>query len=224
VGEIFRGEIEFKDVFFRYPHQTDHALQGFSLLVKPHERISIVGPSGSGKSTLLLLLAGFYSPESGSVMIDGYSLENIEVKSLRSNLGFVSQRVTLFSGSIRENIRLGNDTATDAELMAAAEAAYVTEFSEKLPMGLDTPLGSLGGRRTIRKKQRIAIARAFLKNAPILLLDEATSALDRDSERAVLESLERLMVGRTVLMVSHSPERLLGMSRTVSLYQSSACP
>ena len=214
---FFRGEIEFKDVFFRYPHQTAYALQEFSLLIKPHERISIVGPSGSGKSTLLLLLAGFHSPESGSVMIDGSSVENIEVKSLRSNLGFVSQRVTLFSGSIRQNIRLGNDTATDAELIAAAEAAYVTEFSEKLPMGLDTPLGSLGGRLSGGQRQRIAIARAFLKNAPILLLDEATSALDRDSERAVLESLERLMVGRTVLMVSHSPERLLGMSRTVSL-------
>lgn len=213
----FRGEIELDNVWFRYPHQETYALRDLNLHVRRHERIAIIGPSGSGKSTILALIAGFYTPESGRVLLDGESVSNICPLELRSSLGFVSQHVTLFNGTIRQNITLGNDQVSNTKVIAAAKAANVMEFADKLPLGLDTPLGSLGGRLSGGQRQRISIARAFLRDAQILLLDEVTSALDRESESAVLASLETLMTGRTVLMVSHSPERILGITRVFRL-------
>lgn len=215
VHRRLRGEIQFQDVSFRYPHQEAWALEGFSLSIQPREAVAVVGPSGSGKSTLISLLVRFHKPSSGSILLDGEPIESYGLEELRSNLALVSQRVMLFDGTILENISLGRPQVDRELVIQAAKSAHAWEFIEKLPDQLDTPLGSLGDRLSGGQRQRIAIARAFLKDAPILLLDEATSALDRESEEAVLDGLERLIQGRTVLMVSHSPERLRGLTRTI---------
>jgi ATP-binding cassette, subfamily B, bacterial MsbA len=212
-----QGEIKFQDVSFRYPHQEAWALEEFNLSIQPREAVAVVGPSGSGKSTLIALLARFHKPSSGSILLDGEPIESYGLEELRSNLALVSQRVMLFDGTILENISLGKPQVDRDLVIEAAKSAHAWEFIEKLPDQLDTPLGSLGDRLSGGQRQRIAIARAFLKDTPILLLDEATSALDRESEEAVLDGLERLIQGRTVLMVSHSPERLRGVTRTIDL-------
>jgi len=209
-----RGEIKFQDVSFHYPHQEAWALEGFNLSIQPREAVAVVGPSGSGKSTLIALLARFHKPSSGSILLDGEPIESYGLEELRSNLALVSQRVMLFDGTILENISLGRPQVERELVIQAAKSAHAWEFIEKLPDQLDTPLGSLGDRLSGGQRQRIAIARAFLKDAPILLLDEATSALDRESEEAVLNGLEKLIQGRTVLLVSHAPERLQGIART----------
>ena len=211
------GEVEFRGVSFRYPHQETQALEHLSFHIAPREVIALVGPSGSGKSTVLYLLAGFAQPQAGEILIDGRSISEIDVYRLRQNIALVGQRVMLFDDTIRQNILLGRPEASEQEVIAAARAAHAWSFIEALPQGLDTPLGSLGDRLSGGQRQRIAIARAFLKDAPILLLDEATSALDKESEQAVLQGLNELMAGRTVLMVSHAPERLTGVHRLVSL-------
>ena len=211
------GEVEFRGVSFRYPHQETQALEHLSFHIAPREVIALVGPSGSGKSTVLYLLAGFAQPQAGEILIDGRSMSEIDIYRLRQNIALVGQRVMLFDDTIRQNILLGRPEASEQEVIAAARAAHAWSFIEALPQGLDTPLGSLGDRLSGGQRQRIAIARAFLKDAPILLLDEATSALDKESEQAVLQGLNELMAGRTVLMVSHAPERLTGVHRLVSL-------
>ena len=211
------GEVEFRGVSFRYPHQQTQALQHLSFHIAPREVIALVGPSGSGKSTVLYLLAGFAQPQAGEIFIDGRPISKIDVYRLRQNIALVGQRVMLFDDTIRQNILLGRPEASEEDVIAAARAAHAWPFIEALPQGLDTPLGSLGDRLSGGQRQRIAIARAFLKDAPILLLDEATSALDKESEQAVLQGLNELMAGRTVLMVSHAPERLTGVHRLVSL-------
>jgi subfamily B ATP-binding cassette protein MsbA len=211
------GEVEFRGVSFRYPHQQTQALQHLSFHIAPREVIALVGPSGSGKSTVLYLLAGFAQPQAGEIFIDGRPISEIDVYRLRQNIALVGQRVMLFDDTIRQNILLGRPEASEEDVIAAARAAHAWPFIEALPQGLDTPLGSLGDRLSGGQRQRIAIARAFLKDAPILLLDEATSALDKESEQAVLQGLNELMAGRTVLMVSHAPERLTGVHRLVSL-------
>lgn len=211
------GEVEFRGVSFRYPHQETQALEHLSFHIAPREVIALVGPSGSGKSTVLYLLAGFAQPQAGEILIDGRSMSEIDIYRLRQNIALVGQRVMLFDDTIRQNILLGRPEASEQEVIAAARAAHAWPFIEALPQGLDTPLGSLGDRLSGGQRQRIAIARAFLKDAPILLLDEATSALDKESEQAVLQGLNELMAGRTVLMVSHAPERLTGVHRLVSL-------
>ena len=211
------GEVEFRGVSFRYPHQETPALQHLSFHIAPREVIALVGPSGSGKSTVLYLLAGFAQPQAGEILIDGRPISEVDVYRLRQNIALVGQRVMLFDDTIRQNILLGRPEASEEDVIAAARAAHAWPFIEALPQGLDTPLGSLGDRLSGGQRQRIAIARAFLKDAPILLLDEATSALDKESEQAVLQGLNELMAGRTVLMVSHAPERLTGVHRLVSL-------
>ncbi|MFM1880325.1 MAG: lipid export permease/ATP-binding protein MsbA [Pseudomonadota bacterium] len=216
-AERFRGEVEFRAVGFRYPHQSADALSDLSFHIAPREVVALVGPSGSGKTTVLYLLAGFGKPQQGQIFIDGQPMDEMDVYTLRQNIAVVGQRVMLFDDTIRQNILLGRPDASEQEVIAAAQAAHAWPFIEALPLGLDTPLGSLGDRLSGGQRQRIAIARAFLKDAPILLLDEATSALDKDSEQAVLQGLNVLMAGRTVVMVSHAPERLTGLHRTVSL-------
>ena len=188
-----------------------------SFTISPGEVVTLLGPSGSGKSTVLSLLSRFYRPNQGRISLDGVSIDDWELEVLRRNLALVGQHVMLFDDSIRNNIRMGRLDASNEEVLNAAKASHAWEFIEKLPDQLDTPLGRLGDRLSGGQRQRIAIARAFLKDAPILLLDEATSSLDRESEDAVLDGLERLIQGRTVLMVSHSPERLRGVTRTINL-------
>lgn len=218
-NERLLGHIVLTNVSYTYPNAEAAAIQGISLEVHPNEVLAIVGPSGSGKSTLLYLIAGFDRPSSGQILIDGQSPLDLTMNRLRHNIALVNQRVMLFDETIGANIRMGKPDAKNEEVIAAAKAAFAWEFISRLPDGLDTPLGSLGDRLSGGQRQRIAMARAFLKNAPILLLDEATSALDKDSEQSVLDALEQLVKGKTVLFVSHSHERFLGITRTVTIGQ-----
>lgn len=210
------GKLEFRDVSFSYPDRKV-LLRDFNLMVSPRESVALVGPSGVGKTTVFNLLAGFVNPISGAVLIDGQPLEYWGLQIVRQNIALVGQQTVLFDCSIAENVLMGRPNASMEELQEAVRAANLADFVESLPMGLDTPVGPLGSSLSGGQRQRIAIARAFLKDAPILLLDEATSALDKESEAAVLEGLQSLMAGRTVLYISHTPERLLHINRVESM-------
>lgn len=199
-----RGEVSFDDVSFAYPSRPDAlALSGFSLDVRPGSKLALVGPSGAGKTTVFQLLLRFYDPGSGMIRIDGVDIREADHREARSRLALVSQEPAVFATSVRENVRYGRPDASDAEVAAACEAAYATEFVQRLPQGFDTYLGERGVRLSGGQRQRLAIARAILADRPILLLDEATSALDAESERMVQLALERLMAGRTVLVIAH---------------------
>ncbi len=211
------GRIAIENISYQYPFQDKPALANFSLAIEPNEVVALVGPSGAGKSTVLYLLAGFDSPSQGQILFDGEPLQQSNLIRLRQNIALVSQRVTLFNETIAQNIEMGRPGASRQAVEQAARAAHAWEFIQKLPEGLDTPLGSLGDRLSGGQRQRIAIARAFLKDAPILLLDEATSALDKESEQAVLQGLQSLMANRTVVLVSHAPERLMPGLRCVEI-------
>ncbi len=198
------GEIRFDNVSFHYPSRPDlPALDDFDLTVHPGETVALVGPSGAGKSTVFSMLLRFHDAQTGSVQVDGVDLRELVPADLREHIALVPQQPTIFAASAAENIRYGKLDATDAELQAAAEAAEADDFIRELPGGFDSQLGERGARLSGGQQQRIAIARALLKDAPILLLDEATSALDAQSERAVQHALERLMEGRTTLVIAH---------------------
>ena len=199
-----RGELEFENVGFRYPTRREvSALNDFSLTVRPGETVAVVGPSGAGKSTLFQLAQRFYDPESGAVRLDGVDLREADPADVRERIAMVPQETVIFAASARDNLRYGKWDADDDALWAAAEAANAAEFLKKLPEGLDTFMGEGGARLSGGQRQRIAIARAILRNAPLLLLDEATSALDAESERLVQASLERLVAGRTTMVIAH---------------------
>jgi ATP-binding cassette subfamily B protein len=210
------GAMRFDNVTFHYPSRPDSsALANFSLDVEPGETIAFVGPSGAGKSTAFQLLLRFYDPDSGRISIDDRRLEDLRPQDIRSQIGLVPQETVLFGASARENIRYGRPAATDAEIEAAAVAAAADEFLRKLPQGYDTFLGERGTRLSGGQRQRIALARAILKDPPILLLDEATSALDAESERLVQEALEKLMRGRTTIIIAHRLATVLKADRIV---------
>jgi ATP-binding cassette subfamily B protein len=211
-----RGEIRFEDVSFRYPSRPDaKALEGFDLAVHPGETVAFVGPSGAGKSTTFQLLLRFYDPAEGRVLIDGVDIARADPRAVRGRIGLVPQDTVLFAASARENIRYGRPEASDAEVEAAAGAAAADEFIRRLPEGYDTFLGERGTRLSGGQRQRIAIARAILRDPPILLLDEATSALDAESERLVQEALERLMQGRTTIVIAHRLATVMEVDRIV---------
>ena len=211
-----KGEIRFDNVSFHYPSRPDlPALDDFDLTVRPGETVALVGPSGAGKSTVFSMLLRFHDAQSGSVRIDGVDLRDLDPAHLREHIALVPQQPTIFAASAAENIRYGKLDATDAELQAAAEAAEADDFIRELPGGFDSQLGERGARLSGGQQQRIAIARALLKDAPILLLDEATSALDAQSERAVQHALERLMAGRTTLVIAHRLATVLKANRIV---------
>ena len=201
--ENVRGEIVFKDVSFSYEADKKMVLTNLDLLVHPGESVALVGPSGGGKTTLCSLIPRFYEVSSGEITVDGKSIKDITLRSLRENIGVVAQDVYLFSGSVRENIAYGKNSATDEEIIEAAKMAGAHEFIVSLPNGYDTYVGERGVKLSGGQKQRISIARLFLKNPPILILDEATSALDNESERIVQKSLERLAKGRTTFTIAH---------------------
>ena len=211
-----RGAIHFDNVTFHYPSRPETAaLENFSLDVAPGETVAFVGPSGAGKSTTFQLLLRFYDPDAGRVRIDEIPLTDLKPEDVRHNIGLVPQETVLFGASARENIRYGRPDATDAEIEAAAVAAAADEFLCKLPQGYDTFLGEKGTRLSGGQRQRIALARAILKDPPILLLDEATSSLDAESERLVQQALERLMKGRTTIIIAHRLATMLKADRIV---------
>lgn len=211
-----RGEIRFEQVSFRYPSRPDlPALDGFDLSVRPGETVALVGPSGAGKSTVLSMLLRFHDVQAGTIRLDGVDVRELDPTELREQIALVPQHPTLFAASAADNIRYGRLEATDAEVLAAAEAAEADDFIRELPESFDSQLGERGARLSGGQQQRIAIARALLKDAPVLLLDEATSALDAQSERAVQHALERLMEGRTTLVVAHRLATVLKADRIV---------
>jgi ATP-binding cassette subfamily B protein len=198
------GSVRFEAASFRYPTRPESlALDRFDLTVAPGETVAIVGPSGAGKTTVFNLLLRFYDPESGTIRIDGVDIRDLRFADLRSVLAIVPQEPVLFTASVAENIRYGRPDASDTEVRAAAETASALAFIEALPQGFATHLGARGVRLSGGQRQRIAIARAVLRNPAILLLDEATSALDAESELAVQQALDRLMKGRTTLVIAH---------------------
>lgn len=215
-----RGQVVFEGVRFCYPSRPETpALEGFTLALAPGEKVALVGPSGAGKSTVLQLLLRFYDPQAGVVRLDGVDLRAADPKALRAHLALVPQDPVIFGASVRENIAYGQPEVTDADILVAAQAAHATGFIERLPEGLDTFLGERGVRLSGGERQRIAIARALLRDPAVLLLDEATSALDAESERLVQEALERLMQGRTTLIIAHRLATVRKVDRIVVMEQ-----
>jgi len=178
-------------------------LRDVSFSIEPGQVVGIVGPTGSGKSTVLNLIPRFYDPAAGRVLIDGTPVDAFKLPGLRSQVGFVLQETVLFRGTIRENIAYGRPDATDEEVIAAARLANADEFISRMPHGYDSVVGERGDTLSGGQRQRIGIARAVIRNSPIMILDEPTAALDTESERLVIEGLERLMKGRTVIMIAH---------------------
>jgi ABC-type multidrug transport system fused ATPase/permease subunit len=185
------------------PMETRSVLKNVSLHAKPGQMVALVGPTGSGKSTLVNLLPAFYEATAGRILVDGQDLRTVTLASLREHISVVSQEAFLFNGTIRENILYGKLNATEDELIAAAQAANCYEFIVRLPQGFDTAVGERGVKLSGGEKQRVSIARALLKNAPILILDEATASVDTATEQLIQEALEHLMRGRTSFVIAH---------------------
>ena len=208
--------VEVKRVNFAYPNSENKALSDVSFRVGPGESIALIGPSGSGKSSLVALIAGFIDAQTGEILFNEESIKDWPLSKRRRQLSLVSQEINLFNATVADNIRFGWPGAPKEAIHKAASQAHATEFIEALPNGFETSIGPLGNRLSGGQRQRIAIARAFLKNAPILLLDEPTSALDKKSREEVLKALEHLKADRTTLIISHHPESLLSIDRTIS--------
>jgi ATP-binding cassette subfamily B protein len=199
-----RGAVSFEGVAFSYPLRPERsAVEGMDLQIMPGEKLALVGPSGAGKTTVFQLLLRFYDPQAGRICLDGVDIARADPAEVRRRIGLVPQEAVIFSHSAMENIRYGRPGASDAEVRAAAEAAFAAEFLDRLPDGLATPLGERGVRLSGGQRQRIAIARAILRSPALLLLDEATSALDAESEQVVQKALEHLMQDRTTIVIAH---------------------
>jgi ATP-binding cassette subfamily B protein len=213
-----QGALALRGVHFTYPARPDMpVLRGLDLSLKPGEVVAVVGYSGAGKSTIAALLSRFYDPQQGEVHLDGHDLRSLDAEWLREQVGVVSQEPILFATSIADNIRYGRTTATQAEVEAAAQAANAHAFVSAFPDGYNTLVGERGVRLSGGQKQRVAIARAILKDPRILVLDEATSALDAESEALVQQALDRLMQGRTTLIIAHRLSTVLSADRVVVL-------
>ncbi|RAU82336.1 ABC transporter ATP-binding protein [Pontibacter arcticus] len=198
------GNISYKNVAFAYPTRTDIAvLNNINLSINAGEKIALVGPSGAGKSTIAQLLMRFYDVAAGSITVDGKDIRDIDLTTLRANIGIVPQEVLLFGGTIRENIAYGRPEATEAEITAAAQQANAWNFIQTFPEGMETLVGERGIKLSGGQRQRVAIARAILKNPAILILDEATSALDSESEQLVQQAMHQLMQNRTTIVIAH---------------------
>lgn len=197
----FNDKIELKNVSFKY--ENEYVLKDFSMTVKKGQSVALVGQSGSGKSTIANLLTRFYDVNKGTISIDGNDIKNTTKTSLRSQIGLVTQDSILFNNSIKNNLKIGKDSATDQEIIEALKVANAWEFVKELPEGIETNIGDAGNSLSGGQKQRLSIARAVLKNAPIMILDEATSALDTESERLVQDALEKMMKNRTSVVIAH---------------------
>ncbi len=198
-----KGDIHFNQVTFYYPHADKPALDNLTLYLPQGKTTALVGSSGSGKTTITQLLARFYAPQKGEIICDGTDIQTIDLNWWRDHIALVSQQVVLFDDTVAANIAYGQPNAPQEQIIKAAKSAHAWEFIEKLPQGLNTPIGENGSQLSGGQRQRIALARAFLKDAPILILDEATSALDNESEQAVQQALDVLKQGRTVILIAH---------------------
>jgi ATP-binding cassette subfamily B protein len=209
-----KGIVAFHNVCFSYSSNPERPiLDHVTLSAAPGEKVAIVGPSGAGKSTLFSLLFRFYSPQSGSIYLDGVDIQDIDVKQLRTQIGLVPQDPDIFSQTLYENILYGRPTASEIEVLKAAEGAHLGDVIETLPQGIHTVLGTRGIRLSGGQKQRLAIARAILRNPSLLLLDEATNALDAENELLIQRSLNNLMASRTTMVIAHRLETVLKADR-----------
>lgn len=211
------GEIEFRNVCFRYEEHLNDVLQNMSIHIYPGEYIALVGPSGAGKTTFCSLIPRFYDVTDGEILLDGMNVRDIDLQTLRKNIGIVQQDVYLFSGSILENIRYGNPSASDNEVIEAAKHANAHEFIMSMPNGYHSEIGQRGVKLSGGQKQRLSIARVLLKNPQIVIFDEATSALDNESESIVKESLEALSKGRTTIVIAHRLSTIRNAQRIIVL-------
>ncbi|MEZ5562236.1 MAG: ABC transporter transmembrane domain-containing protein [Gammaproteobacteria bacterium] len=215
-----RGEIRFENVCFNYPSRPERrALSGINLDIRPGERIAFVGPSGAGKSTTFQVLLRFYDPQQGRILIDGVDIAQADPRDVRERIAVVPQETVIFGDTALGNIRFGRPGATDEEIREAARLAVADEFIRDLPQGYDTYVGERGTRLSGGQRQRMAIARAILKNPSILLLDEATSSLDAENERLLQKALDRLMQGRTTIIIAHRLATVLKADRIVVINQ-----
>ena len=212
-----KGEICFENVSFEYPDDHNKVFQNLNLTIHAGEKLAIVGPSGGGKTTLCNMIPRFYDVTAGNITLDGKSIKNYTLKSLRRSIGVVQQDVYLFSGTVYENIAYGKPGASYEEVMEAAKRAGADEFIKGLRDGYNTYVGERGVKLSGGQKQRISIARVFLKNPPIIILDDATSALDNESEFAVARSLQELAIGRTTLTIAHRLSSIRNSDRILVL-------
>lgn len=212
-----QGNIEFKNVSFRYREGYEHVLKNISLNIKVGEYIALVGPSGAGKTTLCSLIPRFYEVNAGDLLLDGKNIKTLKKRSLRQHIGLVQQEVYLFAGSVMDNIRYGNLEAREEEVILAAKKANAHDFIMQLPNGYDTDIGQRGVKLSGGQKQRLSIARVFLKNPPIILFDEATSSLDNESEKAIQDALEKLIENRTTIVIAHRLSTIRNAQRIIVL-------
>src|SRR5262249_25366138 len=210
-----QGRIDFEDVTFRYANAVTDAVSNLNLQIEPGKTYALVGASGAGKSTILSLILRLYDPTSGAVKIDGRDLRSVTQKSLREQIGLVTQETFLFHDTIFNNIQFGRLDATEEEVREAARAAYAHDFIMAQPKGYETVIGDKGCLLSGGQQQRLAIARAVLKNAPILLLDEATSSLDSESEQQIQKALAELAAGRTVIAIAHRLSTVLSADQII---------
>lgn len=212
-----QGNVEFRDVSFKYKEDYGHVLKNISLNIKVGEYVALVGPSGVGKTTLCSLIPRFYEINEGEILLDGLNIKDVRLRSLRRNIGLVQQDVYLFAGTVAENIRYGRPDASWGEVMEAAKKANAHDFIMELPEGYATDIGQRGVKLSGGQKQRLSIARVFLKDPPIIIFDEATSSLDNESEKAVQDSLEKLIADRTTLVIAHRLSTVRNAQRIVVL-------
>jgi ATP-binding cassette subfamily B protein len=217
-----KGHLVFDNVSFKYEKGNPYAVKNISLEINPGESIAFVGESGSGKSTLMNLVIGFRRPSEGRILLDGKDMQDLDLRQYRRFLAVVPQNTILFSGSVRENIMYGLEKISDREIWDILNVANASEFVSKLPKGLDTRLGERGARLSNGQRQRIAIARAFIRNPGIIVMDEATSSLDVLSESLIKEALKRLIKGRTTLIVAHRLSTIKDADRIVVM-KNGAC-